>query len=71
MGASVTRFHPGRVFHAFNPIRKPARAYVWGSSLGGLVTEQLAERASWVDGAAPMCGVVGGSLVNFDNWKFE
>jgi hypothetical protein len=48
--------------------RKPTRVYVWGSSLGGLVTEQLAERANWVDGAAPMCGVVGGPLVNFDNW---
>ncbi len=49
-------------------IRKPTRVYVWGVSLGGLVTEQLAEHANWVDGAAPMCGVVGGPLVNFDNW---
>jgi hypothetical protein len=49
-------------------VRKPTRVYVWGASLGGLVTEQLAEHADWVDGAAPMCGVVGGPLPNFDNW---
>jgi hypothetical protein len=47
---------------------KPRRAYAWGSSLGGLVTELLAEHSKWVDGAAPMCGAVGGPLVNFDNW---
>jgi hypothetical protein len=49
-------------------VRKPTRAYAWGRSLGGLVTELLAEQAGWVDGAAPMCGVVGGPLPNFDNW---
>jgi hypothetical protein len=49
-------------------VSKPNRVYAWGSSLGGLVTELLAERADWVNGAAPMCGVVGGPLPNFDNW---
>ena len=49
-------------------IRKPTHAYAWGASLGGLVTEQLAEHSQWVDGAAAMCGVVGGPLANFDNW---
>jgi hypothetical protein len=49
-------------------VRKPTRAYAWGASLGGLVTEQLAEDSDWVDGAATMCGVVGGPLVNYDNW---
>jgi hypothetical protein len=44
----------------------PKRTYVWGSSLGGLITEVLAERSSWVDGAAPMCGVVSGPLLMFD-----
>ncbi len=45
----------------------PLRTYVWGDSLGGLVTELLAERdPSWVDGAAPMCGAVAGPNLNFD-----
>jgi dienelactone hydrolase len=45
----------------------PDRTIVWGASLGGLVTALLAEReADWVDGAAPMCGVVGGGVDNLD-----
>ncbi|MDT4929113.1 MAG: hypothetical protein QOF92_1980 [Pseudonocardiales bacterium] len=48
-------------------IGPPKRVYAWGSSLGGLVTELLAERAAWVDGAVPMCGVVAGPLRTFDN----
>jgi hypothetical protein len=45
----------------------PKRTYVWGDSLGGLITEVLAEsNPSWVDGAAPMCGALAGPLYNFD-----
>jgi hypothetical protein len=45
----------------------PRRTYVWGDSLGGLITEILAERnPSWVDGSAPMCGAVAGPNLNFD-----
>ncbi|HEY3717736.1 MAG TPA: hypothetical protein VGL39_24680 [Jatrophihabitantaceae bacterium] len=45
----------------------PKRTYVWGDSLGGLITEILAEQnPAWVDGAAPMCGVVAGPNLNFD-----
>jgi pimeloyl-ACP methyl ester carboxylesterase len=45
----------------------PKRTYVWGDSLGGLVTELLAEsHPDWVDGAAPMCGVLAGPNLNFD-----
>jgi len=45
----------------------PKRTYVWGDSLGGLVTELLAEaHPEWVDGAAPMCGVLAGPNYNFD-----
>jgi pimeloyl-ACP methyl ester carboxylesterase len=48
-------------------VGKPKRTYVWGDSLGGLITEVLAEsNPSWVDGAAPMCGAVAGPLYNFD-----
>lgn len=46
----------------------PTRTYAWGGSFGGLVTELLAERAEWVDGAAPLCGAVAGPLDNFDNF---
>jgi hypothetical protein len=48
-------------------IGTPKRVYAWGSSLGGLVTELLAERETWVNGAVPMCGVVAGPLLTFDN----
>ena len=48
-------------------VGKPNRTYVWGDSLGGLITQTLAEKhAEWVDGAAPMCGVLGGSNLNLD-----
>ena len=45
----------------------PERVYLWGDSLGGLVTMETAEaNPDWVSGAAPLCGVVGGILPNFD-----
>lgn len=45
----------------------PKRTYVWGDSLGGLITELVAEKdAAWVDGAAPMCGAVAGPNDNLD-----
>ena len=48
-------------------VGKPQRTYVWGDSLGGLVTEVIAEKnPQWVDGAAPMCGVLGGPNLNLD-----
>jgi pimeloyl-ACP methyl ester carboxylesterase len=48
-------------------VGKPDRVYVWGSSLGGLITETLAEKhPEWIAGAAPMCGPLAGLNVNFD-----
>jgi pimeloyl-ACP methyl ester carboxylesterase len=48
-------------------VGKPDRTYVWGDSLGGLITEVLAEtNPDWVDGAAPMCGAVAGPNYNYD-----
>jgi pimeloyl-ACP methyl ester carboxylesterase len=48
-------------------IGRPDRTYVWGESLGGLITELLAEKhPDWIAGAAPLCGVLGGSNLNFD-----
>ena len=48
-------------------IAVPNRVYVWGDSLGGLVTATLAEQgADWVDGAAPMCAVMAGLLPNIN-----
>lgn len=48
-------------------VGKPLRTYVWGDSLGGLITEVLAEtHPEWVDGAAPMCGALAGPNYNFD-----
>ncbi len=48
-------------------VGKPDRVYVWGDSLGGLITQTLAEKhPEWIAGAAPMCGVLGGLNLNLD-----
>lgn len=48
-------------------VGEPDRTYVWGESLGGLITETLAElHPDWIAGAAPLCGVLGGANLNFD-----
>lgn len=42
---------------------KPRRVIAWGSSMGGLITTALAEtKGSGIDGAAPLCSSIGGSL---------
>jgi pimeloyl-ACP methyl ester carboxylesterase len=46
---------------------KPKRVYIWGASLGGLITQTLAEKhPDWVSGVAPLCGVLGGTNLNLD-----
>lgn len=41
--------------------------YAWGNSLGGLITQTLAEkRPGLVDGVAPLCGVLAGTNKNLD-----
>jgi pimeloyl-ACP methyl ester carboxylesterase len=55
--------------HTFfvDKVGKPDRVYVWGDSLGGLITETLAEKhPEWVSGVAPLCGVLGGTNLNLD-----
>lgn len=55
--------------HAFfvDKIAKPDRVYVFGDSLGGLITETVAEKhPEWVSGVAPLCGVLGGTNLNLD-----
>jgi pimeloyl-ACP methyl ester carboxylesterase len=48
-------------------VATPDRTIVWGDSLGGLITEVLAEKhPEWVDGAVPLCGVLGGPNLNLD-----
>jgi pimeloyl-ACP methyl ester carboxylesterase len=59
----------GEQLHDFfvQKVGQPDRTYVWGESLGGLVTEMLAEKhPDWIAGAAPLCGVLGGTNLNFD-----
>lgn len=46
---------------------EPQRVYVWGDSLGGLITTEVAERhPDWVTAAAPLCGVLAGVVPNMD-----
>ena len=59
----------GERLHDFFVARvgKPNRTYVWGDSLGGLITQVIAERnPDWVSGVAPMCGVLAGPVLNLD-----
>jgi pimeloyl-ACP methyl ester carboxylesterase len=59
----------GEQLHDFfvQRIGRPDRTYVWGESLGGLIAEMLAEKhPDWIAGAAPLCGVLGGTNLNFD-----
>ena len=59
----------GEQLHDFfvRRIGQPDRTYAWGESLGGLITEMLAEKhPDWIAGAAPLCGVLGGTNLNFD-----
>jgi len=45
----------------------PNRTIAWGDSLGGLITEVLAQKhPEWVDGAVPLCGVLAGPNLNLD-----
>ena len=44
----------------------PKRTYVWGESLGGLITELEAEQYPWVTAAAPQCGVLAGTNMTMD-----
>lgn len=46
-------------------IGNPYRTIVWGDSLGGLITQTIAEKhPDWVDGVAPFCGAVAGVVPN-------
>lgn len=43
------------------------RVFVWGNSLGGLITQTIAEQyPDLVDGVAPLCGILGGTNRNLD-----
>ena len=59
----------GEDLHQFfsTSIGTPKRVYVWGDSLGGLITQEIAEKnPDWVNGAAPFCGVLAGVVPNYD-----
>jgi len=47
----------------------PAHVYAWGESLGGLITQMLAQRhPALVDGSLPECGVLAGSVAIADKF---
>jgi hypothetical protein len=46
---------------------QPAHSYLMGQSLGALAIMEIADRyASQYDGVAPICGIMGGTLVQLD-----
>lgn len=51
--------------HFAQTVAEPQRVYLWGDSMGGLITEMLAEQApDWVSGAVPMCAPMAGLVAN-------
>jgi hypothetical protein len=57
----------GLYAHFSSTIAQPYRVLVWGNSLGGLITQVVAEKhPEWVDGAAPLCGAVAGVVPNMN-----
>ncbi|MFZ0218365.1 MAG: alpha/beta hydrolase [Candidatus Dormiibacterota bacterium] len=47
----------------------PRRILLWGESMGGLITTLLAQDpSSHALGALSLCGVVGGTTLQFDRW---
>lgn len=52
-------------------IGEPRRAIAIGTSFGGMVTGQLAERAGrWLDGAVATCGLMGGGI-DLHNYQLD
>jgi len=48
-------------------VARPRRTLLWGDSLGGLITQSVAEKhPEWVDGAAPFCGALAGVVPNMN-----
>jgi pimeloyl-ACP methyl ester carboxylesterase len=57
----------GLYAHFSEKVATPNRTLVWGDSLGGLITQVIAEKhPEWVDGAAPLCGAVAGVVPNMN-----
>ena len=57
----------GLYAHFSDVVAQPNRTLVWGDSLGGLITQVVAEKhPEWVDGAAPLCGAVAGVVPNMN-----
>jgi hypothetical protein len=52
-------------------IGEPRRAIAIGTSFGGMITGQLAERAGrWLDGAVATCGLMGGGI-DLHNYQLD
>ncbi|MGW4210353.1 alpha/beta hydrolase [Lentzea sp. NPDC004789] len=52
-------------------IGKPRRAIALGTSFGGMITGQLAERGGrWLDGAVATCGLMGGGI-DLHNYQLD
>ena len=57
----------GLYAHFRDAVAQPKRTLLWGDSLGGLITQVVAEEhPDWVDGAAPLCGAVAGVVPNMN-----
>jgi pimeloyl-ACP methyl ester carboxylesterase len=47
-------------------IAQPERVYVWGESMGGLITAVIAQERPEIDGAIALCGALAGVNPNMD-----
>ncbi len=52
--------------HFASAVGTPNRIYTWGESSGALASVVLAQNNDWVNGAAPLCGLLAGINPNYD-----
>lgn len=52
--------------HFASAVGTPNRIYTWGESTGALASVVLAQQNDWVNGSAPLCGLLAGINPNYD-----
>lgn len=52
--------------HFQSRIGQPNRVYTWGQGVGAVSSVVAAEQQEWVNGSAPMCGLLAGLNPNYD-----
>lgn len=52
--------------HFLSQVGQPNRVYTWGQGVGAVSSVLASQRQDWVNGSAPMCGLLAGLNPNYD-----